>query len=110
MEKLYKVLVYILYIIGTLYVLWIDGKLHIKALGLDNKLFAFGLCITLLLIAIILNIEYILPNKEDNEKLKEAVRKGFIALIIAMFARLDLVLSPFYLVFIFAFLSSKEWV
>jgi len=109
MGPLYKTAVYILYAIFTIYVVWFNKKLHIKAIGLDNKVFAFGLCVTLIIITIILNVENILPIKEDNDKLKEAARKGFIALLIAMFARLDLVLSPCYLVFIFVFLESKKW-
>jgi hypothetical protein len=109
MDSYYKTLVYILYIIGTIYAVWFNKKLHAKAIGLDNKVFAFGLCITLILIAVILNVDNILPNKEDNDKLKEATRKAFMALLIAMFARLDLVLSPCYLVFVFTFLASKQW-
>ena len=48
-------------------------------------------------------------NSEEVMNLKKSVKKAIIALIIALFAFLDLTIAPFWLVFTFAY-YSEDWI
>lgn len=46
---------------------------------------------------------------ENIEKLKNASKKAILALLIAFFARIDLVIAPFWLIWVMAY-YLEEWV
>ena len=52
----------------------------------------------LIILIFSLYIYYLRDDDEKTEKLKEATKKGLFAMAIAYFARLDLVLTPFWVV------------
>lgn len=108
--KLQKLLPYVGFILITLFIIWRSGKLTVEALHLDNTMFAAWLVMALLITAYVLSGKQVLPNKKDNKKLKDAVRKAFIALIIGFFGRLDLVVAPFFLVLTFSYFSQSDWI
>ena len=47
--------------------------------------------------------------KEWSEKLKNASKKAILALLIAFFARIDLVIAPFWLIWMMAY-YLEDWV
>jgi hypothetical protein len=49
------------------------------------------------------------PNKKQAEKLKNATKKAMIALLIAFFSKMDLVIAPFWLVWLVAY-YLEDWV
>ena len=108
--KIQKISPYLGFALITLIVLWRSGKLTIEALHLNNNLFASWLVVCLLITGYVLSGKQVLSNKKDNEKLKDAVRKAFIALIIGFFGRLDLVVAPFFLVLTFSYFSQSDWI
>ena len=48
-------------------------------------------------------------DKNHSAKLKEATKKAMVALLIAFFARIDLVIAPFWLVWLIAY-YLEDWV
>jgi len=93
----------------TIYNIWITGKLNVQSLHLNNHIFVTWILICITMTVYVLYKKQVLPNENDNERLKESVRKAFIALIIAFFARLDQVIAPFFLVFVFSYFSQVDW-
>jgi len=100
-NKLQKIAPFFILIGFTVYNIWITGKLNVQDLYLDKPIFVTWLIICVMTTFYILYKKQVLPDYYKNEKLKESVRKAFIALIIYYFARLDLVFSPFLFVFVF---------
>lgn len=109
-EKIQKIAPFIIFFLITIYNIWDNDKLHIDILQFDNKKFVFWLLLCIVITIYVLGNQTVLPDPDDNEKIKEAVRKAFIALIIAFFTRLDLVVAPFFLVLIFSYFSDFDWV
>jgi len=48
-------------------------------------------------------------DKKQSEKLQAATKKAILALVIAFFARIDLVIAPFWLVWLIAY-YLEDWV
>jgi cobalamin synthase len=48
-------------------------------------------------------------DKKQSEKLQSATKKAILALLIAFFARIDLVIAPFWLVWVIAY-YLEDWV
>ena len=101
---------FIVFGIFTVYHIYKKDKLHFQKLILYNKEFVvYALLIISFTIYILLK-DRIVEDEYKNHKLKESVKKAFIAFIIAYFASLDLIIAPFFLVFIFSFYTHSEWV
>ena len=64
---------------------------------MNDKHFLFGLGLVIAFIVYTLNLA---DDDEETEKVKKATRAGFIALLIAIMAALDLKLAPFWLVWL----------
>ena len=109
-KKFQKVAPYLLFSFITIYNIWQNDKLHLDSLRLDNKIFVFWLSVCMFLTIYVMSKKQVLSDPDENNKLKESVRKAFIALIIAFFARLDMVVAPFFLVLVFSYFSDFEWV
>lgn len=109
-EKVKKIAPFIIFFLITIYNIWDNNKLHIDILQFDNKKFVFWLLLCIVITIYVLGNQNIISDPDDNEKIKEAVRKAFIALIISFFTRLDLVVAPFFLVLIFSYFSDFDWV
>lgn len=105
-----NILPFLIFAVVTLISLYINKKLSLRELGLDNKYFIFLLFIIIVFSIYVLADKQVLNDKSQNERLQNSVRKALVALIIAYFAKLDMVISPFFLVLIFSYFSDKEWV
>ncbi len=105
-----NILPFLIFLVVTLFSLYVNKKLSIKGLGLDNKYFVIWLVIVIAFCIYVLASKQVLDDESQNKRLQNSVRKAIIALIIAYFAKLDLVISPFFLVLIFSYYSDKEWV
>ena len=83
------------------------GTLNMIVRDLTNLKFLIGLLlIVIFCLRILLNKK---RDEEDYEKIKESVKKGLLALIIAYLSHLDLKFTPFWLVFIVA-CFFHDWV
>jgi hypothetical protein len=109
-DKINSMFSFLLFIISNLIFIWKDNKLNIKALGFDNSFFVILFCLIILFTLYVLNGGQFFQNKDNNNRLRDSVRKAFVALIIAYYARLDLVIAPYILVLIFSFYGQKSWV
>jgi uncharacterized membrane-anchored protein len=105
-----NILPFLIFVLVTLFSLYVNKKLSIKGLGLDNKYFVFWLVIIIAFSIYVLASKQVLDDKSQNNRLQNSVRKALVALIIAYFAKLDMVIAPFFLVLIFSYFSDKDWV
>lgn len=109
-KKFQRISPYLLFAFITIFNIWQNDKLHLDVLDLDNKKFVFWLSGCVFFTIYVLGQEQVLSDPDENDKLKEAVRKAFIALIIAFFAKIDLIVAPFFLVLVFSYFSDFDWV
>jgi hypothetical protein len=70
----------------------------------QNKSWLFNFIIIILFSVYIIDIQK--ENDTTSHKLKDAVRKGLLALIIAILAHLELTIAPFWIVFLLAYYSQ----
>lgn len=109
-SSLEKYIPYVIFLIITIFNIWQRGKLKISELMLDDKLFLFWFLICIVFTIYVLSKKKVIENDEENNKIKESVRKAFIALIISYFSKLDLIIAPYFLVIVFSYFSYYEWV
>ena len=109
-SSLEKYIPYVIFLTITIFNIWQRGKLKISELMLDDKLFLFWFLICIVFTIYVLSKKKVIENDEENNKIKESVRKAFIALIISYFSKLDLVIAPYFLVIVFSYFSYYEWV
>lgn len=93
----------------SLIILYQKNDLDILLNDLTNKRFIIWI------LGIIIYSTYILNNKsntKESQKVKSATKKALVALIIAYFAKLDLVIAPFWIVWVFCYYTNEkdEWV
>lgn len=93
----------------SVFVLYQNNELNKVINGLLDKNFIIWLILTLAYST------YILYNKaknEDEEKSQKATRHAIMALIIAYFSRLDLVIAPFWVVWVFSYYTDdlEGWI
>ena len=69
-----------------------------------NKSWLFNFFIIICFSVYIIDIQK--DRNANSERLKDAVRKGLLALIIAILAHLELTIAPFWIVFLLAFYSQ----
>lgn len=101
---------YFIFVFITIFIIWQNNKLNLESLKLKNKKFVSWLILCILFTLYILIKDKIFDDPDKNEKIKSSVRKSFIALIIAFFARIDMVIAPFFMVFVFSYFSDVQWV
>ncbi len=83
------------------------GTINMIVRDLTNLKFLIGLLfIVIFCLRILLNKK---RDEEDYEKIVEGVKKGLLALIISYLSHLDLIFTPFWLVFIVA-CFFHDWV
>jgi hypothetical protein len=101
---------YFIFVFITIFTIWQNNKLNLESLKLKNKKFVSWLILCILFTLYVLIKDKIFDDPDKNEKIKSSVRKSFIALIIAFFARIDMVIAPFFTVFVFSYFSDVQWV
>lgn len=101
---------YFIFVFITIFIIWQNNKLNLESLKLKNKKFVSWLILCILFTIYVLTKDKIFDDPDKNEKIKSSVRKSFISLIIAFFARIDMVIAPFFTVFVFSYFSDLEWV
>lgn len=101
---------YFIFVFITIFIIWQNNKLNLESLKLKNKKFVSWLILCIFFTMYVLIKDKIFDDPDKNEKIKSSVRKSFIALIIAFFARIDMVIAPFFTVFVFSYFSDVQWV
>jgi len=101
---------YFIFVFITIFIIWQNNKLNLESLKLKNKKFVSWLILCIFFTMYVLIKDKVFDDPDKNEKIKSSVRKSFIALIIAFFARIDMVIAPFFTVFVFSYFSDLEWV
>jgi len=101
---------YFIFVFITIFIIWQNNKLNLESLKLKNKKVITWLILCILFTSYVLIKDKIFDDPDKNEKIKSSVRKSFIALIIAFFARIDMVIAPFFMVFVFSYFSDVQWV
>ena len=109
-KKIQEDIPFILFGIFTVYHIYKKDKLHFQKLFLYNKEFLVYALLIICFTIYVIGKEQVIEDEYKNYKLKESVKKAFIAFIIAYFASLDIIIAPFFLVFIFSFYTHSEWV
>ena len=101
---------YFIFVFITIFIIWQNNKLNLESLKLKNKKFVSWLFLCIIFTLYVLIKDKVFDDPDKNEKIKSSVRKSFIALIIAFFARIDMVIAPFFMVFVFSYFSDVQWV
>jgi len=109
-KKIQEDIPFILFGVFTVYHIYKKDKLHFQKLFLYNKEFVVYALLIICFTIYVIGKEQVIEDEYKNYKLKESVKKAFIAFIIAYFASLDIIIAPFFLVFIFSFYTHSEWV
>jgi hypothetical protein len=97
----------------SLAVLYQKNKIQEIKKDFGNKGFLIPLALTLLFAFVVLNLDVGKKDKDKVVKMQIATKRAVVALIVAYFARIDLVIAPFWLVWVFAFWQggdSSGWV
>lgn len=71
---------------------------------INNKMWFFNFMVIMIFSVYIIDIDN--EKGEKYIKLQDAVRKGLLAFIIAILARLELTIAPFWIVFVLAFYGN----
>ena len=105
-----KYIPYIIFLVILIFNIWQNGKLTKRELMFDNKLFLFWFLMCICITVYVLVKKNVFEDNDENNKIKESVRKAFIALVIGYFSKLDLIIAPYFLVIIFSYFSYYTWV
>ena len=92
----------------SLAVLYQKNKIQQIKKDFGNKGFLIPLAFTLLFAFVVLNLKVDEKDKNQVYKIQIATKRAIVALIVAYFARIDLVIAPFWLVWVFAFWQGGD--
>jgi hypothetical protein len=98
----------IIFVIITVIIIIRQNK-HQHILTLIKNGYVNFIIVGLIIIGVYITIKYSKVSDKTKIKLIDALKKSIIAFIIALFAEIKLIFAPFYLVFLFVYMSH-DWI